>query len=182
MATITNLQKVILHAVATIKDCTGYNVAHHFMPANDLHWTASHQQVYRELRRMESAYLVDSREVPQDGKPNKFVYTLTEKGKKAYQEAIAHEPCDYAGLNTQATIHALFPTVEYYAAFLQKRNEECDALYFRKCEDGVSKLEEILIDRRILILHAECTFAQKMIVMLSEQQEAIEGESEEVVK
>ncbi|AXH68454.1 transcriptional regulator [Vibrio phage R01] len=170
MATITNLQKVLIHFVATGKDVTGYQIAHHCMAEHDLHWTASHQQVYRELRRLEAAGILTCEEIPQDGKPNKFIYHLTEeKGVKAYDDLRAHEPCDYVGLNTQATIHALFPTKEYYAAYLQKRNEECEALYLRKCQDGVSKMEEALIDRRILILHAECTFAQKMLMLLDEE-------------
>jgi PadR family transcriptional regulator AphA len=49
-------------------------------------WTADQAQVYRTLDRLESAGLVTSKLVPQPGKPDRKVFSLTSAGRKALTE------------------------------------------------------------------------------------------------
>lgn len=49
------------------------------------HWytTPAHSQVYRELRSLEAAGYTTSRDVPQMGKPDKVLYSITDAGREA---------------------------------------------------------------------------------------------------
>lgn len=62
--------------------CSGYDLAKQFNSALGNFWKATHQQIYRELARLEADELVTSEVVPQDDRPDKKVYSVTEKGKK----------------------------------------------------------------------------------------------------
>lgn len=71
------------HAIMTAlleDDQTGYELAKQFDVSLGFFWQASHQQIYRELKRLHTQALVSVREVPQSGKPDKRVYTLTQSG------------------------------------------------------------------------------------------------------
>lgn len=171
MLTLTNLQKVILHAIVT-KPQTGYDVVHTFMAANPLVWRASHQQVYRELNRLEVAGVLRVEKVLQQGKPNKKIYHATDSGTQAHSLLLSGtSPNTYVALCNEATIHSLFEDKEYFTKLLDSHNEQIEGIYIAKCQQGVSAKDMILLDRQILVLHAECTYAQTMIKHLSEQED-----------
>jgi PadR family transcriptional regulator AphA len=52
-------------------------------------WTADQAQVYRTLDRLAAQGLVRSRLVPQRGKPDRRVYSITQTGRKAYGSWLA---------------------------------------------------------------------------------------------
>jgi PadR family transcriptional regulator AphA len=52
-------------------------------------WTADQAQVYRTLERLAAGGLVRSRLVPQRGKPDRRVYSITSTGRKAYERWLA---------------------------------------------------------------------------------------------
>lgn len=68
------------------EDATGYELNQKFNETMIHFWYAHHSQIYRELLKMEEEGLVSSTVVPQEGHPDKKVYTLQEKG---YHELIA---------------------------------------------------------------------------------------------
>lgn len=71
------------HAIlATLLDgeSSGYELSKWFDPAVPYFWHCAAQQLYAELTRLEAAGLTTGREVVQDRRPNKRVYTLTEAG------------------------------------------------------------------------------------------------------
>ena len=71
------------HAILTAlldEDLTGYALAKQFDVSLGFFWQASHQQIYRELKGLYLAGSVSVLEVPQQGKPDKRVYSLTNKG------------------------------------------------------------------------------------------------------
>ena len=73
------------HAILTAlldEDLTGYALAKQFDVSLGFFWQASHQQIYRELKVLHKAGRVDVREVPQHGKPDKRVYSLTPEGRQ----------------------------------------------------------------------------------------------------
>lgn len=59
---------------------TGYELAKTFDTSIGFFWRADHQQIYRELKRLRGAGLVDAELVVQQGRPNKSVYSITEAG------------------------------------------------------------------------------------------------------
>ena len=75
-----SLRSVLLIIISD-GDCTGYELTKEFETVLGNFWTASHQQVYRELGKMHDDGLVERRVEPQDGKPDRKVYTITDAGR-----------------------------------------------------------------------------------------------------
>ncbi|MFH9015359.1 PadR family transcriptional regulator [Streptomyces sp. NPDC017943] len=65
------------------KPGSGYELARRFERSIGYFWTATHQQIYRVLKRMESDRWVDVREVPQYGRPDKKEYSVARPGREA---------------------------------------------------------------------------------------------------
>ncbi|MFF2952403.1 PadR family transcriptional regulator [Kitasatospora sp. NPDC057965] len=62
---------------------SGYELARRFDRSIGRFWTATHQQIYRVLRRMEADGWVRAEEVAQDGRPDKKVYSAAPPGRDA---------------------------------------------------------------------------------------------------
>ncbi|WP_372405684.1 PadR family transcriptional regulator [Streptomyces luteireticuli] len=75
------------------KPGSGYELARRFDRSIGYFWTATHQQIYRVLKRMEGDGWVAAREVPQQGKPDKKHYAVAAAGH-AVLDAWLHEPIE----------------------------------------------------------------------------------------
>ncbi|OBF33579.1 PadR family transcriptional regulator [Mycobacterium sp. ACS1612] len=62
-------------------EASGYQLAKRFDVSVANFWSATPQQLYRELDRLEEAGLVEARLVRQQRRPDKRVFTLTEAGR-----------------------------------------------------------------------------------------------------
>ncbi|MFD6891663.1 PadR family transcriptional regulator, partial [Streptomyces sp. NPDC059957] len=78
---------------------SGYELARRFDRSIGYFWTATHQQIYRVLNRMEGDGRLDVREVPQRTRPDKKEYSVTAAGRAALS-AWLHEPIQ-AGVRRQ---------------------------------------------------------------------------------
>jgi DNA-binding PadR family transcriptional regulator len=73
------------HAIMTAlleEDLSGYELAKRFDNSLGYFWRASHQQIYKELRKMAESTWVSATSVAQSGKPDKVIYKLTPQGKE----------------------------------------------------------------------------------------------------
>jgi DNA-binding PadR family transcriptional regulator len=61
---------------------SGLELAHRFERTIGFFWSATHQQIYRVLRRMEDDGWVVSSTVAQQGRPDKRVYTVSATGRR----------------------------------------------------------------------------------------------------
>jgi DNA-binding PadR family transcriptional regulator len=75
------------------KPGSGYELARRFERSIGYFWTASHQQIYRVLKRMEADGWIDAREVAQEGRPDKREHSVTAPGRAALS-AWLHEPVE----------------------------------------------------------------------------------------
>ncbi|MFB7338189.1 PadR family transcriptional regulator [Streptomyces adustus] len=75
------------------KPGSGYELARRFDRSIGYFWTATHQQIYRVLKRMESEGVLDVREVPQQGRPDKKEYSVAAPGRAALSGWL-HEPIE----------------------------------------------------------------------------------------
>ncbi|MFE3328787.1 PadR family transcriptional regulator [Streptomyces sp. NPDC059176] len=75
------------------KPGSGYELARRFERSIGYFWTATHQQIYRVLKRMEGEGLLDVRDVPQQGRPDKKVYSVAEPGRAELSRWL-HEPIE----------------------------------------------------------------------------------------
>ncbi|MFP3668481.1 PadR family transcriptional regulator [Priestia sp. SIMBA_032] len=78
---MNTLGYAILSTLAS-DSCSGYELVNHL----EVMWPAKHSQVYPLLKIMENKKLVTSKSVEQVGKPDKKIYSITEKGKKELEE------------------------------------------------------------------------------------------------
>ncbi|WP_422343681.1 PadR family transcriptional regulator [Parasphingorhabdus sp.] len=62
---------------------SGYDVAKQFDEDIGFFWRARHSQIYREMGKLKETGLASAREVPQSGKPNRIVFTITDAGREA---------------------------------------------------------------------------------------------------
>ncbi|WP_280490836.1 PadR family transcriptional regulator [Nocardia asiatica] len=72
---------------------SGYELARRFDKSIGYFWSATHQQIYRVLKRMEESGWVDGETVTQEGRPDKNVYSVSEAGRAELARWIA-EPSD----------------------------------------------------------------------------------------
>ncbi len=63
-------------------DMTGYDLDKTFRNSLYLGWNATTSQIYRELNTMQTIGWINSKEIVQNGKPNKKIYHITEVGNK----------------------------------------------------------------------------------------------------
>lgn len=75
------------------KPGSGYELARRFDRSIGYFWAATHQQIYRVLKRMESDGCVDAREVAQQARPDKKEYSVTALGRAALSRWL-HEPIE----------------------------------------------------------------------------------------
>lgn len=74
------LEHAILVSLAE-RASTGYDLARRFDRSIGQFWTATHQQVYKVLARMEGNGWLAATHVAQEGRPDKKVYDLTAAGR-----------------------------------------------------------------------------------------------------
>lgn len=72
--------------------CSGYDLAKQFDSSVGFFWKASHQQIYRELSKLEAQCWVSYETIAQTGKPDKKLYRVTELGKKQLSDWL-NEQC-----------------------------------------------------------------------------------------
>lgn len=70
------------------QDSTGYDLAKMFEDSLNSFWHAQSSQIYRELNRMEGKGWVTSRNVIQNDRPNKKIYSITLDGLHVLNEWI----------------------------------------------------------------------------------------------
>ena len=63
------------------KPCSGYDLAKEFNSSVGFYWKTTHQQIYRELARLETEKMVTSELVKQKDRPDKKIYSVTESGR-----------------------------------------------------------------------------------------------------
>ncbi|MGB3301627.1 PadR family transcriptional regulator [Gordonia sp. (in: high G+C Gram-positive bacteria)] len=60
---------------------TGYEIGQQFSRSIGYFWSATHQQIYRTLKKLHADGLVSFESIAQDGRPDKKVYTLSNAGE-----------------------------------------------------------------------------------------------------
>lgn len=90
-ARVPTIGYVILGRLAQ-SDETGYDLSLFMGPPRNYIWEASHSQIYPLLATLTELGLVQFREVPQVGKPNKKVYSITPAGMEALKNWVRVAP------------------------------------------------------------------------------------------
>ncbi|WP_008312040.1 PadR family transcriptional regulator [Leptolyngbya sp. PCC 6406] len=82
----------LIHAIlVALLDCpsSGYDLAKRFDGSVGFFWDASHQQIYRELTKLEVGGHLAGEKIPQEGRPNKVIFSVTESGRLLLEDWMA---------------------------------------------------------------------------------------------
>lgn len=74
------------HAILTLletEEGSGYDLLKRFKARLGFFWNASHQQIYSQLKTLHKDGLIDCTLEPQQGKPDRKVYHMTQMGHEA---------------------------------------------------------------------------------------------------
>jgi len=82
---------------------SGYELAHRFDRSIGFFWSATHQQIYRVLARMDADGWVEVTPVPQTGRPDKKVYAVSATGERALADWLA-EPTPMEPLRSELAV------------------------------------------------------------------------------
>lgn len=118
-------------------DMTGYEIMEVFRDSLNFFWSAQTSQIYRELQGLEKQKWVIKTIVPQQGKPDKNVYSITKDGKT---ELLRWLSDGNPGLNSRTPI-----LMKVF--FLGERSREENICYFKRfkeeCEQFLKSLEPV---------------------------------------
>lgn len=176
------------HVILTVlshRDATGYDITKGFSSAIGHFWKASHQQVYRELNKLADMAAVNCRLEPQDGKPDRKVYSITEIGTQNLYEwflSPAKHPTDRDEISAKLLTSSIFtplPMIEHIHSLidesrlqlLQYRNQE------RSQFSGIDNLtreeniERLTLRRNIILKEAWLTWAEEVLIELKTMEE-----------
>lgn len=96
------LEHAILMALEE-KPGTGYELTRRFERSIGYFWAASHQQIYRTLKRMVERGWVHGEEVAQEGRPDKKPYRASDDGRAELRRWMA-DPGDPAALRNELAL------------------------------------------------------------------------------
>ncbi len=81
-----NHSKYALLGMLSFQPMSGYDIKQHSENSVNHFWTISYTQIYAMLKRLEADGMVSKREEQTaEGRPNRFVYALTDIGREALQ-------------------------------------------------------------------------------------------------
>ncbi|GIE81855.1 PadR family transcriptional regulator [Actinoplanes philippinensis] len=141
---------------------SGYELARRFERSIGRFWTATHQQIYRVLKRMEVDGWVVAEEIGQDRRPDKRSFSVADSGRRALvewlrapvqPEAVRHElavKIRGAAFTDEAGRAALISEVERYRAdhetllYTYVNGEKRDFLD-RESEDVGQRLQHVVL-------------------------------------
>ena len=75
---------------------TGYDLKKHIDSSTQFFWHARLSQIYPTLKRLDENGLTESKIKPQEGKPDKKFYAITEKGRAALLSWLNEYPSEVA--------------------------------------------------------------------------------------
>ena len=151
MATITELEGVVLGIVRSLQPCTAYAVRRELQASPSTHWSGSAGSIYPLLGRLEEAGLVEALSDTSDGRGRRLV-TLTSKGAAALRGWILEggTPDVAASVSDALRTRSFFLdalTAAEQRTFVASALEAAEAFHARTQEYGQSRAEDGKIAR-----------------------------------
>lgn len=124
-------------------ELSGYDLARSFDKSLGFFWHASHQQIYRELRKLSELKWVSHHAEAQQGRPDRILYALTPPGEQALQAWIV-EP---DRMRLQETKD------EFYIKLYNLSESNIDYIQTRLSERREAMMQRLYLYQRIRMRH-----------------------------
>lgn len=176
-----SLPHVILTVLST-RDATGYDITKEFSSSIGYFWKASHQQVYRELNKMGQHALVTCVLEPQEGKPDRKVYSITDSGR-ATLAAWFDQPTAHPTVRDEFSAKLMACSVQDATAYREQlvgliadskklvalyKEIEADYYAVPTALDKHQRLERLTLRRNIFMRSAWIEWAEEVFSELNE--------------
>ncbi|MDA9557601.1 PadR family transcriptional regulator [Vibrio sp.] len=176
-----SLPHVILTVLST-RNATGYDITKEFSSSIGYFWKASHQQVYRELNKMAVNEYVTCVLEPQEGKPDRKVYSITEAGRAALREWF-QKPTSHNAVRDEFSAKLMACSVETSPSFQHNLVELIEEsrrflTHFKELEateyankdnlDKTQRIELLTLRRNMFIREAWIEWAEEVVSELQE--------------
>ncbi|MDE1514983.1 MULTISPECIES: PadR family transcriptional regulator [Vibrio] len=176
-----SLPHVILTVLST-RDATGYDITKEFSASIGYFWKASHQQVYRELNKMGEQGLVTCVLQPQEGKPDRKIYSITQTGRSAlgewFEQPTAHPTVrdEFSAKLMACSIQSAEPYRLQLTELVEESRklvahyQEIEAAYYAtpRLLDKAQRLERLTLRRNLLVRQAWIQWADEVLAELAE--------------
>ncbi|NOI66892.1 PadR family transcriptional regulator [Vibrio sp. 99-8-1] len=166
-----NLPTLILAAIEENDGLTGYDITKMIKEKWHSFWSASHQQVYRDLSKLEQIGFATTQIEPQSGKPDRIKYSLTPAGKKHLAE-LRHEELQLEVTRDKLAVLLFASNSDEVAsdkihAFLTQCEAKQAALLAESVDSGVSKIYGLIIKKQLFKVEADINWAKEALDTLS---------------
>ena len=125
-------------------ESTGYDLTKTFEDSLNNFWHAQSSQIYRELNRMEGEGLVTSRNVIQDGRPNKRLYSITDAGREAFAAWLHRAELEFENPHHAALMRVFFGADDPEATLDMLR--QCREYCLRALEANCAATRQVIED------------------------------------
>lgn len=133
--------KFALLGLVALRPRSGYDIKRVVDRSIFYIWNVTATQIYNALRALRDEGLITSESVPQQGKPDKQIHTITDKGREVL-EAFANEPIREETVRDKVLLRIFFGNFadtarieEELTAYLQRVRDEQE--YLRGVEERV---------------------------------------------
>jgi PadR family transcriptional regulator AphA len=104
--------KTLCLGLLSINEACGYDLKKEFESIFKHFYSAGYGSIYPALADLAENGLVSCREIPQDGKPDRKTYSITESGRKAFDDALRNT-------NPQHKMRSEFLAMLYFADLME---------------------------------------------------------------
>ncbi len=157
---LSNLQ-LIMMAEVNQKQSTGYDLTKTLLGKG---WKASHQQIYRDLNKLEKNGVVSVKQVLQSGKPDKKLYLLTELGLQELDAALDVEP-SITRIQDESLVHLFLGNSHYFEQLTTLIEAAIEQLNGQ--DEHEDPLVSLAVTRELEHLQAERKWVSKVIHQLA---------------
>ena len=127
MKPLPNTAYAVLGLLVSREAKSGYEIRKSAETLRYFYWSPAQSQIYSELRRLAALNYVTSELVPQQGKPNKRLYQITDVGCNAFTDWVNHAPLEPTMLKHAVQLRLFFgesAEPDHLATLLQQYIEE----------------------------------------------------------
>jgi DNA-binding PadR family transcriptional regulator len=118
----------VILGLLTFREMSGYDLkVLADRSIKDFYWSPTKSQIYSELRRLESHGLATMREVVQERRPDKRIYTITPAGRAAMQQWLAQTGVKPDTYKSQLLLKLFFGhlvSAQHLIALVEERQQE----------------------------------------------------------
>ncbi|NJL80136.1 MAG: PadR family transcriptional regulator [Richelia sp. RM2_1_2] len=163
---------------------SGYDLWKKFSQTSRYYWQASQQQIYRELGKLEKDGAITSVLIPQEGRPNKKLYRVTEQGIKTLKTWLV-EPSEPMAIREELLVKVIAAKLVPKTVILQEieRHRQIHlqqlSVYQEIEQQEFSDISQLSYERKCLYITLRCgiRYENYRIAWCEEAIALLDGES-----